>query len=87
MTEGTPVVPAGRACEVTVDGHCAVCGDEALVGTVVAIERGAGAGAGTAEVNVRGTLRTVALDLVDGVAVGGAVLVHLGFAIGRVEQP
>lgn len=87
MTQRTPAVPAGQACEVTVDGHCAVCGDEALVGTVVAIERGAGAGAGTAEVNVGGTVWTVALDLVDGVAVGDAVLVHQGFAIGRVEQP
>lgn len=83
MTEELPAVPAGRGCEVSADGHCAVCGDEALLGTVVAIERAAG----TAVVNVQGTVSTVALDLVDGVAVGDAVLVHQGFAIGRVEHP
>lgn len=82
MRREKPVVPREPACEVSPEGHCAVCGDEALLGRVVAVD----VDAQTAEVKVGKVVTTVALDLVDDVAVGDAVMVHQGFAIGRLEQ-
>ena len=70
------------ACEPGPDGTCALCGDEATPGRVLAVD----AGTRTAEVAMPGGARHVALDLVDDVAVGDEVLVHQGFAISRVES-
>lgn len=67
-------------CVPAPDGSCSLCGDEAELGRVVAIE----SGDGTATVRLDGGLATVALDLLDTVAVGDAVLVHMGFAIAKV---
>lgn len=61
-------------------GSCRVCGDEALPGRVVALD----ARERTATVAFAQGTATVALDLVEA-GVGDTVLVHLGFAIGRVE--
>ncbi len=62
------------------DGSCHLCGDEAVVGRVVALD----AAQRTATVSFGDSMATVALDLVDA-GVGDAVLVHLGFAIELVE--
>lgn len=61
-------------------GECHLCGDEAVVGRVLDID----ASEGTGTVAFADSSETVALDLVD-VRVGDEVLVHLGFAIERVE--
>ena len=61
-------------------GECHVCGDVATVGRVVAID----ATTRTAIVTCADTTATVALDLVDA-SVGDDLLVHLGFAIQRLD--
>lgn len=62
-------------------GQCHLCGDVALVGRVLDMD----AEARTATVAFSSGAATVALDLVDA-GVGDEVLVHLGFAIQRVED-
>lgn len=66
-------------------GSCSVCADEGRIGVVVAVE-GEGLGA-AGRVRVDGVEEEVALDLLDGVRPGQRVVVHLGFAIGRLEEP
>lgn len=61
-------------------GECHLCGDVATVGWVLQID----ADARTATVALADGPVVVALDLVDA-GVGDEVLVHLGFAIERVE--
>lgn len=61
-------------------GQCHVCGDVATIGRVLAID----AAAGTALLAFSDITATVALDLVDA-SVGDDLLVHLGFAIERVD--
>ncbi|MFH1665024.1 MAG: HypC/HybG/HupF family hydrogenase formation chaperone, partial [Candidatus Omnitrophota bacterium] len=39
-----------------------------------------------ATVEIGGILRSVALDLIDGAAIGEYVLVHAGYAIQKVEE-
>ena len=62
-------------------GECHVCGDVATIGRVMAID----AATRTALVEFTDVTTTVALDLVDA-GVGDDVLVHLGFAIERVQS-
>ncbi len=62
-------------------GGCHLCGDEALAGRVLQID----AAARTALVAFAGATATVAMDLVEA-RVGDDVLVHLGFAIERLER-
>ncbi len=62
--------------------HCTLCGDEALLALVVSVDEARQ----SADVELDGGVRTVALDLVGGVEPGDAVLVHQGFAIGRMER-
>ena len=62
--------------------ECHLCGDEAVIGRVLAID----ARARTATVELPDHAATVALDLVDA-EVGDDVLVHLGFAIERIRCP
>jgi hydrogenase maturation factor len=59
---------------------CELCGDVAAAGTVLSID----AGARTAIVALECGTATVALDLVEA-RVGDTLLVHLGFAITRLE--
>lgn len=63
-------------------GHCSVCGDEAVAVRVLAVDRT------TDTARVEGPLEadTVALDLVEDVTVGDRLMVHMGFAIARVED-
>lgn len=75
-----PVELAAR-CDAR-DGTCHLCGDEAVAGRVLAVDDGAR----TAVVAFTSGEATVALDLVDAVA-GDTLLVHLGFAIARLEAP
>lgn len=65
-------------------GSCSICADEGRVGEVVAVE-GEGPGA-IGRVRVEGVDEEVALDLLDDVRPGQRIVVHLGFAIGRVES-
>ena len=68
-------------CVPAADGSCSICGDEAAPAVIERID----AATGTAEARDSfGTSSTVALDLLDSTAVGDTVMVHLGFAIGRV---
>ena len=66
-------------CEAA-SGECHLCGDVATIGRVMAID----AAARTALVAFTDVTSTVALDLVDA-SVGDDLLVHLGFAIERVN--
>lgn len=61
------------------DDSCQLCGDQAVVGRVLAID----AGSRTATVAFGNETATVALDLVEA-GVGDQLLVHLGFAIQRL---
>ncbi len=70
-------------CEPGPNGSCALCADEAIPGRVALVHDATG----TADVELGGRITLVALDLVDGVAVGDVVLVHQGFAISRMELP
>ena len=60
-------------------GHCHLCGDDAVIGSVLELDLIAR----TATVALPDGPATVAMDLVDA-AVGDRVLVHFGFAIERV---
>lgn len=73
---GSPTQPCDAA-----SGECHLCGDVATVGRVMAID----ATTRTATVAFADATGTVALDLVDA-GVGDDLLVHLGFAIERVEH-
>lgn len=68
------------ACDAR-SGTCHLCGDEAVAGRVLSVD----AVARTATVAFDGGTATVALDLVDA-SIGDALLVHLGFAIARLED-
>ncbi len=68
-------------CLPNPDGSCSICADEALLGTVLAVD----ADTVTAQVQFAdGVVSTVALDLVGDIAAGDELMVHLGFAITRV---
>jgi len=83
MTDSEARLDEHAMCAPGPHGTCALCGDEALPGRVAALDDAEG----TAEVELEGRMAVVALDLVDGVAVGDVVLVHQGFAISRMEAP
>jgi len=61
---------------------CHLCADEGLPGKVLTIDRSAR----TALVALDNGPTTVALDLIDA-SVGDVLLVHMGFAIARLDQP
>lgn len=69
-------------CVPSPDGSCSICADEAIVGTVLAVD----ADAGTAQVMFESGVSTVALDLIGAVVSGDQLLVHLGFAIAQVGR-
>ena len=78
MSKPTSMLTTSQ-CEART-GPCHLCGDEAVVGRVVAVD----ARSRTATVSLPDGPVTVALDLVEA-TVGDDVLVHLGFAIERVS--
>lgn len=63
-------------------GHCPLCSDAGVAARVVALcpEQA------LASVEANGERHEVAVDLLDQVAVGDALQVHLGFAIARLEE-
>lgn len=71
---------ARSACDAA-DGTCHVCGDVAVSGRILAVD----VASRTATVALGAEQATVALDLVDA-GPGDDVLVHLGFAIERLER-
>lgn len=71
---------APENCVPNADGSCSICGDEAIPGVVENIQTESA----TAEVRTTSGTTTVAIDLLDDVAVGDTVMVHLGFAIGHL---
>ena len=66
-------------CDAT-DGQCHLCGDVAVVGRVMEVNEPAR----TAVVMIDGAPKSVATDLVDA-RIGDELLVHLGFAIARID--
>lgn len=74
---------AGSACAPDETGSCSICADEGRIGEVVSVE-GEGLGA-VGRVLLDGAEEEVALDLLDRVRPGERIVVHLGFAIARVE--
>lgn len=78
------------ACVPDERGRCSVCGDEGLVGEVLALgEDGMGrvrlARPGR-EADPDAPGESVALDLLEEVAPGDRVVVHMGFAIARIRE-
>lgn len=69
-------------CDPDSGRHCAVCADEAVPAVVVSVDLPGR----TAEVRAGSLSQVVALDLVEDVAVGARVLVHLGFVIASLED-
>lgn len=71
-------------CVPDADGSCSICGDEGLVGRVVSVGPRRTA---TVRLATRpGPPVEVATDLVEEVRSGDRLVVHLGFAIGRVRE-
>jgi hydrogenase assembly chaperone HypC/HupF len=75
-----PVDDEAPVCTPGPDGRCALCADEGLPGQVLALRAD-----GLALVGLEAGEQEVALDLVAEAQVGDWVLVHLGFAIARLE--
>lgn len=68
-------------CIPAADGSCSICSDEAIVGLVGRVNYAEQ----TAEVYFEKGSEVIALDLVNDVAKGDTVLVHMGFAISRMR--
>ena len=79
VTGANAVTDELRSCEPR-DEHCHLCGDEAVVCRVLDLDHTAR----LATVDFGSDVATVALDLVQA-DVGDRLLVHLGFAIARLE--
>lgn len=65
------------------DPACGLCGDVALEAEVLAVADGGA----SARVRAGGCEMEIATDLVEPVRSGDRLLVHLGFAIARLEAP
>ncbi len=74
--------PENVHCVPAPDGTCSICSDEAVPGVVLRVDDVAN----TAEVEFESATETVALDLIDGAVRGDTVLVHMGFALSRIES-
>lgn len=85
MTASTRAETVMPTCVPDDAGRCSLCADEAVEARVSAVDEARGMAsvqlAGGAQVTL------VALDLVDGIVAGDLVLVHQGFAIGRLGGP
>jgi len=69
-------------CDLTVEGHCITCSDEAISARVLSID----AGTGLALVAIEDTTEEIDISLVDEVSPGDTVLVHGGIAIANLEE-
>ena len=72
-------MPSTERC-AAVDERCHLCSDDAVVGRITSVD----VAVRTATVAFDGGSATVALDLIEA-NVGDRVLVHMGFAIERLE--
>jgi hydrogenase maturation factor len=72
---------ADLSCVPGPDGHCAICADEGLPGRVLAVYPEQS----LALVACDAATLEVATDLLDAVAVGDTLLVHVGVAIARID--
>ena len=71
------------SCQPNVhEGSCPTCGDEALPARILQINDDSN----TAQVLIEGAKSEVALDLIGEVQVGDTILVHIGFAIAKLES-
>lgn len=68
------------ACTPGPDGSCAICADEGQEGLIVALRAH-----NMALVELDGRMQEVAVDLIEAPRRGDRVLVHLGFAIARLD--
>ncbi len=73
--------PHVHAAACSPEHGCSLCGDVAIPARIISID----AVAGFARAVAQDRTLEVALDLVDGVAVGDTILVHQGFAISRLD--
>lgn len=81
------VGPLPPACTPAPGGGCSICGDEGWEAEVVElVDGGRGARVRSVERPGPGEERRIALDLVEDVAAGDRVIVHLGFAIAAVRE-
>lgn len=69
------------ACLPDAAGSCSVCADEGLIGEVLKLSA-----QGAAQVRIGRRVQEVTVDLLDRVRPGDRVVVHLGFAIARVQD-
>jgi len=81
-TSQIPITPNIRHCDLTVEGHCITCSDEALSARVLSID----AATGLALVAIEDTTEEIDISLVDEVSPGDMVLVHGGIAIANLEE-
>lgn len=72
----------GARCGTDGEAGCAICRDEAQVAEIVELLDGGG----SARVRSDGLEFEAALDLLADVRPGDRVLVHLGFALSRLEE-
>lgn len=72
------------ACTPEPTGGCSICGDEGREAEV--LEAPADGRPGRVRMTDTGETARVALDLVAGVEAGDRVVVHMGFAIGKVRD-
>lgn len=70
----------GPVCMPGADGRCSVCADEGVLGIVLELRPGH-----MALVETPSGAQEIALDLIDDAKVGEWLLVHLGFAIARLD--
>ncbi len=69
-------------CDLTMEGHCITCSDEALSARVLSID----ATTGLALVEVENITEEIDISLVDEVSPGDRVLVHGGIAIANLKE-
>lgn len=75
------------ACVPEEDDSCSLCGDEGLVAEVLEAPRREGRGrVRISRPDGTGEERRIAFDLLPNVEAGDRVVVHMGFAIGRVRE-
>jgi hypothetical protein len=70
------------ACREDEADRCSICADEGLIGEVLEVAQHQGA----AQVRIGPAVHEVAVDLLERVRPGDRVVVHLGFAIARVQD-
>lgn len=71
-----------HGCVPNPDGSCSICADEAFPGLVLSVDPTDN----TAQVQLPAEVATVALDLIEVPYPGDSVMVHMGFAISRIDS-